>query len=48
LENLNYSEDINGGWENIKEENKISAKESLSLYEMKQCKPRFDEECFVF
>jgi len=43
LENLNYSEDINGAWEN-----KISAKESLSLYEMKQHKPRFDEECFVF
>jgi len=47
LENLNYSEDINGAWENIKEE-KNSAKESLSLYEMKQHKPRFNEECFVF
>jgi putative IMPACT (imprinted ancient) family translation regulator len=28
LENLNYSEDINRAWENIKEEKKISAKDS--------------------
>jgi putative IMPACT (imprinted ancient) family translation regulator len=48
LENLNYSEDINRVWENIKEENTISAKECLGLYKMKQDKTRFDEECFVF
>jgi hypothetical protein len=48
LENLNCSEDINRAWENIKEENKISAKDSQGLYEMKQHKPRFDDECFVF
>jgi len=48
LENLNYSEDINRAWENIKEENKISAKDSLGLYKIKQHKTRFDEECFVF
>jgi putative IMPACT (imprinted ancient) family translation regulator len=48
LKNLNYSEDINRAWENIKEENKISAKESLGLYETKQHKPRFDVKCFVF
>jgi hypothetical protein len=34
LENLNYSDDINRAWENIKEENKISAKESLGLYKI--------------
>jgi hypothetical protein len=33
LENLNVSEDINRAWENIKESIKISAKESLGLYE---------------
>jgi hypothetical protein len=39
LENLNVSEDINRAWENIKESTKISAKESLGLYERKQHKP---------
>jgi hypothetical protein len=39
LENLNVSKDINRAWENIKESIKISAKESLGLYERKQCKP---------
>jgi hypothetical protein len=43
LENLNVSEDINRAWENIKESTKISAKESLGLYERKQHKPWFDE-----
>jgi hypothetical protein len=33
LENLKVSEDINRAWENIKESIKISAKESLVLYE---------------
>jgi len=32
LENLIDSEDINRAWENIKENTKTSAKESLSLY----------------
>jgi len=31
LENLNYSEDINSAWENIKENIRVSAKESLRL-----------------
>ena len=31
LENLNYSEDINRAWENIKENIKILAKGSLGL-----------------
>jgi hypothetical protein len=48
LENLNVCEDINRAWENIKESIKISAKESLGLYEMKQHKPWFDEECSKF
>jgi hypothetical protein len=45
LDNLNASEDINRAWENINESIKISAKESLGLYERKQHKPWFDEEC---
>jgi len=44
-ENLNESEDINRAWESIKENIKTSAKDSLVLYEMKQHKPWFDEEC---
>jgi hypothetical protein len=39
LENLNVSEDINRAWENIKENIKISAKESLGLHEQKKHKP---------
>ena len=45
MENLSDSEDINRTWENIKGNIKISAKESLGLYELKQNKPRFDDEC---
>jgi hypothetical protein len=41
LENINVSEDINRAWENIKESIKISAKESLGLYQRKQHKPWF-------
>ena len=43
LENLGDSEDINRAWENLKENIKTSAKEGLSLYELKQHKPWFDE-----
>ena len=35
-------------WENIKENIKSSAKESLGLHELKQHKAWFDEECFGF
>jgi hypothetical protein len=45
LENLNDSEDVNRAWENIREDIKISAKETLGLYRQKQHKPWFDEEC---
>jgi hypothetical protein len=48
LENSNESEDINRAWENIKENIKTSAKDSLGLYELKQHKPWFDEEFLSF
>jgi hypothetical protein len=48
LENLNVDEDVNRVWENIKENIKTSAKESLGLHEWKQQKPRFDKECVDF
>jgi len=48
LENLSGGEDINRAWENIKENIKTSATESLGLYELKQQKPWFGEECFGF
>ena len=38
LENLNDSEDINSAWENIEENIKNSAKETLDLYGRKQAK----------
>ena len=48
LENLNVDEDVNRAWENIKENVKTSAKESLGLHELKQHKPWFDKECVDF
>jgi hypothetical protein len=36
LENLSDGEDINGAWENIQENIKTLAEESLGLYESKQ------------
>ena len=47
-ENLNDSEDINRACENINENSKISAKDTLSLYERKQHRPWFDKECSQF
>jgi hypothetical protein len=44
LENLNDSKAVCRAWENIKENIRISAKESLGLYELRQHKPWFDEE----
>ena len=38
LENLNVDKEINTAWENIKENIKTSAKESLGLHEWKQHK----------
>jgi len=48
LENLSDSKDINRAWENIKENIKTSAKDSLGLYELKQHKPWFNEEYLGF
>jgi len=48
LENLGDAKDINRAWENIKENIKTSAKDSLGLYELKQHKPWFDEDCLRF
>jgi len=45
LENLSDGEDLNRAWENIKESVKTSAKESLSLHQLKQHKPCLDKEC---
>ena len=48
LGNISYNGGINRAWENIKENIKTSAKESLGLHELKQHKPWFDEECLHF
>ena len=48
LENLSDGEDINRAWENIKENMKTSTEDSLGLHELKQLKPRFDEESLRF
>ena len=46
--NLRDDKDINRAWDNVQENIKTSAKESLALQELKQHKPWFDEECLVF
>ena len=48
LEPLSDEKDINRAWENIKENIKTLAKESLGLHESKQHKPWCDEECIGF
>ena len=48
MEKLQDREDINRAWENIKDDRKTSAKDRLGLYEMKQDKPWFHEECLGF
>jgi 50S ribosomal subunit-associated GTPase HflX len=45
LEELDTEVDINRAWETIRENIKISAKESLGYHELKNHKPRFDEGC---
>jgi hypothetical protein len=37
--------DVNKAWEAIRENIKISVKDSLGYYELKKNKPRFDEGC---
>ena len=48
LENLNDTENINRSWENIKEDIKFSAKESLDLYEWKQHEHSLMKNAFFF
>ena len=48
LENSHNREDLNRAKEDTKENIKTSAKESLGLYELKQHKPWFDEECLRY
>ena len=48
LEKLSDSEDINRAWENVKENKRTSAEESLGVCEFKQYKPLIYEECLRF
>jgi len=48
FEKLNNDKAINRAWENIKENIKTSAKDSLDLHEFKLYKPWFNEECLGF
>jgi hypothetical protein len=45
LENFDDNVDMNRAWENITENIKTSAKESLGHYELRQHNPWFDDEC---
>jgi hypothetical protein len=45
LENLDYNGDINRAWETIRENIRLSAKESIGLCESKSYKLCFHEEC---
>jgi hypothetical protein len=45
LEDLDAEVEINSAWEMIRENIKISAKESLGYCELKKLKPRLDEAC---
>jgi hypothetical protein len=48
LENFSACKDISGAWDKIKENIKISAKETVDPYEWKQHETRCDEECLQF
>jgi hypothetical protein len=45
LENLDTEVDVNKAWKTIREDIKISAKESLYYYSLKKHKPWFEERC---
>jgi hypothetical protein len=45
LEDLGAKVEINSAWETIRENIKISVKESLCYFELKKPKPWFDEIC---
>jgi hypothetical protein len=48
LENLSGNKDINRVWENLRANIKISSKQSLDLYELKQHKPWLNKEGLGF
>ena len=48
LENVNVDKYVNRVWENIKENLKTTAKQSLGLHEWKQHKIWFNKECVDF
>jgi hypothetical protein len=45
LEDLNAEVEINSAWETVRENIRISAKESVGYFELKKHKPWFNEEC---
>jgi hypothetical protein len=46
LDNDNHDDDdISRAWETVTKNTNISAKEKLGYYELKQCKPCFEEGC---
>jgi hypothetical protein len=45
LEDFEAVAEINGAWETIRKNTKISAKRNLGYYELKQLKSLFDEGC---
>jgi hypothetical protein len=45
LEDLDAEVEINSAWETIRENIKMSAKESIGYFELKKHKPLFDEGC---
>jgi hypothetical protein len=45
LEDLDTEAEFNSAWETIRENIKISAKESLGYFQLKKHKPWFDEGC---
>jgi hypothetical protein len=45
LQDLDSGVDIKSTWETIRENVKISAKESLEYYELRKRKPWYDEGC---
>jgi hypothetical protein len=45
LEDLDTEMEINSAWETIRENIKISAKESLDFYHLKKRESWFEEEC---
>jgi hypothetical protein len=47
LESLDDDVDISRVWKTIRENIKISAKENLGYYKLKQHKPRVDEGCLI-